>query len=129
MHFSTQQKTDYGSTIYNWYRMDFKDDFVEYLETEHKLPVASLKEQTAQMEENEKLKGQREAEETKFLKQKAISEQYEAQIEKLKQDVESETNERQMIQQKLDSVWVGAWTVALITLAVSANIYRLKTQQ
>ena len=41
--------------IYNWYRMEFKDDFVDYLENEHKLPVASLKEQTAQLEENERL--------------------------------------------------------------------------
>ena len=57
--------------------MEFKDDFVDYLENEGKLPVASLKEQTAQLEENEKLQDQREAEETKYLKQKAIAEQYE----------------------------------------------------
>ena len=105
--------------------MEFKDDFVDYLENEHKLPVASLKEQTAQLEENEKLHEAREAEETKYLKQKAIAEQYEVQIEKLKQQVESEANERRKVEQRLDSVWQGAWTVALITLAVSATIYRL----
>ena len=107
--------------------MEFKDDFVDYLENEHKLPVASLKEQTAQLEENEKLHEAREAEETKYLKQKAIAEQYEVQIEKLKQQVESEANERRKVEQRLDSVWQGAWTVALITLMVIAIIYRLKT--
>ena len=63
--------------IYNWYRMEFKDDFVDYLENEHKLPVASLKEQTAQLEENERLQEERDAKEIKYLKQKTIAEQYE----------------------------------------------------
>ena len=34
MHFSTQTTTDYGSTLYNWYCMEFKDDFVQYLTEE-----------------------------------------------------------------------------------------------
>ena len=45
MHFSTQTTTDYGSTLYNWYCMEFKDDFVEHLDKEKKLPIATLEEQ------------------------------------------------------------------------------------
>ena len=44
MHFSTQITTDYGSTLYNWYCMEFKEDFKDYLEQEQKLPISSLEE-------------------------------------------------------------------------------------
>lgn len=56
MHFSTQTTTEYGSILYNWYCMEFREDFHEFLSEKGKLPMASITEQTNMMKEIEDLK-------------------------------------------------------------------------
>ena len=65
MHFATQSLTNYGTKLENWYRMAYRQDFIDTLETHGRLPTTSYRDaleiNQKLIEENKQLKRRLEA--------------------------------------------------------------------
>ena len=105
--------------------MEFKDDFVEHLDKETKLPIATLEEQNKQLKMIKDLEKDNEKLEEKYLKSRTLAADRAIEIIQLRRHLQEVDNERRIAEKRLSN---GLWFIGVLStaLAVSTIIYKFQ---